>query len=139
GTFIRDRIADEVARELDQLGQSMVVSLRQTLLQRFGQALDSDHPTAATPALTSDTWERVTRIVEILRQTQGVDLAMVARIAPPLLFKAETRDMGQRIAGNLTQRALARLLRDLLLSEQPTQESQASQDSDLPKILPAAR
>jgi predicted unusual protein kinase regulating ubiquinone biosynthesis (AarF/ABC1/UbiB family) len=137
GAFIRDRIADEIARELDHLGQSMVTSMQQTVQQRLGQP--SAHHSTAVVEENDDTWERITRIIGILQQTQGFDMAMVTRIVPQVLFKAETRDMGQRIAGNLTQRALARLLRDFLLSEQPSAtDTYTSTSGDTAKILPAA-
>ncbi|MGD1907966.1 MAG: ABC1 kinase family protein [Leptolyngbyaceae cyanobacterium] len=132
GSFIRDRIADEVARELDQLGQSMVLSIQERL-QRLGQPA----PHVSNVDETDDTWERVTRILGILQHTQGFDMAIVARILPQILFKAETRNMGQRIVGNLTQRALARLLRDFLISEQADPEPTSPQ-SAVPKVLPAA-
>ncbi len=140
GMFIRDRLADEVARELDRLGQSMVTSIRQTIQKQFGQATEvSPHgPVSSAPAQPDDTWERVTRILDILQQTQGFDLGMVTRIAPQILLKSETRDMGQRIVGNLTQRALARLLRDVLLSD-PADQGKPLTQQHSPKRLPAAR
>jgi predicted unusual protein kinase regulating ubiquinone biosynthesis (AarF/ABC1/UbiB family) len=141
GTFIRDRIADEIARGLDQLGESMVTSIRQTVAHQFNPSLGrSNTPIPETShGADDDTWERVTRILDILRQTEGFDLTMVARIAPQLLFKSETRDMGQRIAGNLTQRALARLLRDFLLADPADPEPYPPQQRDALKVLPAAR
>jgi predicted unusual protein kinase regulating ubiquinone biosynthesis (AarF/ABC1/UbiB family) len=114
GEFIRDRIADEVAKELDNLGQNVV----QTVQYRLGWAPRSTSlalPPAAE-ANTESNLSRILRIIDILRQTKGFDAAMLARQLPQVLFKPETRDMGQRIVGNLTQRAAARLLRDLLLA-----------------------
>ena len=38
---------------------------------------------------------------------------------PRCSLSAKTRDMGQRIVGNLTQRAAARFIRDVLLANTP--------------------
>jgi predicted unusual protein kinase regulating ubiquinone biosynthesis (AarF/ABC1/UbiB family) len=140
GRFIRDRIADEVARELDHLGQAMLLNMRHSLRQGLVQSSTpvNHHTVSNSPDAANDTWERIIRIVGILQQTQGFDMTMVVRILPQILFKAETRDMGQRIMGNLTQRAMARLLRDVLLPDQDAPEPIDVQSNPLPKILPAA-
>ena len=119
GEFIRDRLADEVARAIDHFGQSMVENFNQTVQHRFG--LEESQPQSTDPkeATVSEdgNWERMMRIVEIVRQTEGFDAGRVARLVPQIMFKPETRDMGQRIVGTLTQRAIARLIREVLLAE----------------------
>ena len=120
GEFIRDRLADEVARAIDHFGQSMVETFNQTVQHRLGWAEDSQpHPVAPKDATVPEdgNWERIMRIVEILRQTEGFDAGQLARLVPQIMFKPETRDMGQRIVGTLTQRAIARLIREVLLAE----------------------
>jgi predicted unusual protein kinase regulating ubiquinone biosynthesis (AarF/ABC1/UbiB family) len=126
GEFIRDRLADEVARAIDHFGQSMVENFNQTVKHRFGLAEAPPPPTvpADTPTPEDGNWERIMRIVEILRQTEGFDAGRVAQLVPQIMFKPETRDMGQRIVGTLTQRAIARLIREVLLAE-PTPSSPA--------------
>jgi predicted unusual protein kinase regulating ubiquinone biosynthesis (AarF/ABC1/UbiB family) len=126
GEFIRDRLADEVARAIDHFGQSMVENFNQTVKHRFGLAEAPPQPTvpADTPTPEDGNWERIMRIVEILRQTEGFDAGRVAQLVPQIMFKPETRDMGQRIVGTLTQRAIARLIREVLLAE-PTPSSPA--------------
>ncbi|MBE7381705.1 MAG: AarF/ABC1/UbiB kinase family protein [Leptolyngbya sp. SIO1E4] len=124
GEFIRDRIADEVAKELDNFGQNMVKTVQQNIQQRLGlsdsAATSSTAPTVASHASSSDSdsnMARILRIVDILRQTKGFDATLVARQLPQVLTKSETREMGQRIIGTLTQRAAARFLRDVLLTK----------------------
>jgi predicted unusual protein kinase regulating ubiquinone biosynthesis (AarF/ABC1/UbiB family) len=132
GAFIRDRLADEVARELDTLGQTMVHSVRETVKQRlgWGQPTPTTLPSVPeTGAAGESNLDRILRIVDILRQTKGFNAALLARQLPEVLIKSETRDMGQRIIGNLTQRAAARLLRELLLAASAPQN---------PEIAPAA-
>ena len=122
GEFLRDRIADEVAKELDSLGQNVVKTVQQNLQQRLGLgqgAAASPAPTTVTPSSGSNL-ERILRIVDILRQTKGFDAGLLVRQLPQVLTRSETRDMGQRIVGGLTQRAMARFLRDVLLANSQT-------------------
>lgn len=116
GEFLRDRIADEVAKELDNLGQNVVSTVQATVKQRLGLA---DKPPLKTQIATSNddsNLERILRIADILRQTDGFDAGLLARRLPQVLAKPETRDMGGRILGNLTQRAVARFIRDVLIT-----------------------
>jgi predicted unusual protein kinase regulating ubiquinone biosynthesis (AarF/ABC1/UbiB family) len=118
GDFIRDRLADEVAREIDNLGQSVVHTLSQTVQERLGLATTPQTAKEDTSSGSSESnLDRILRIVEILQQTEGFDATVLARRLPQVLFKAETREMGQRIVGNLTQRALARLIRTTLTKD----------------------
>jgi len=121
GAFIRDRIADEVAKELDNLGSSMVQTVQQKVRQRLGWEPQSADQATLTIAANSDdsNLDRILRIAEILRETKGFDATLLARQLPQVLTKRETRDMGQRIVGNLTQRAAARFIRDVLLANTP--------------------
>jgi predicted unusual protein kinase regulating ubiquinone biosynthesis (AarF/ABC1/UbiB family) len=119
GSFFRDRIADEVVRALDSLGQSMVDTVNHTVQTRWGlgqQNPSAPYPASATPK-ENENWERIMRIADILRQTDGFDVGLVVRLMPRILMKPETRDMGQRIVGSLTEKALARLIREILVTE----------------------
>ena len=118
GEFIRDRIADELAKEIDNLGQNMVQNFQQQLQKRLGLGDTSTHAEMESVNTTNgdSNLDRILRIVDILRQTKGFDASLLARQLPQVLTKRETRDMGQRIVGNLTQRAAARFIRDVLLS-----------------------
>ena len=123
GEFLRDRIADELAKELDSLGQSMVKTVQQNIQQRLGlgqSAASASSMTAGTTPSNGNNLDRILRIVDILRQTKGFDAGLLVRQLPHVLTKSETRDMGQRIVGGLTQRALARFLRDVLLANSQT-------------------
>ncbi|NER78640.1 MAG: AarF/ABC1/UbiB kinase family protein [Leptolyngbya sp. SIO1D8] len=125
GEYIRDRIADEVSKELDNLGQNMVKTVQQNLKQRFGLGKAASTTLEETTHSLGDdsNLARIVRIVDILRQTKGFDATLLARRLPQVLIHPETRDMGHRIIGNLTQRAAARFLRDILLaSPQATSE-----------------
>lgn len=117
GEFIRARLADEVARELDNLGLDMVKTLRHAIQERFGfgQASTSGLPNSLESNDKNDNLDRILRIVDILKETKGFDPQLLLWRLPQVLARPETRELGQKILGNLTQRATARLLRDLVL------------------------
>lgn len=119
GAFFRDRIADEVAKGIDSLGQDMMQTVRQNIRQRLGMAEASDvlaTRSVVAPASDADgDLDRILRIADILRQTNGFNAELLISKLPQVLVKSETRDMGQRIVGNLTQRAVARFLRNILV------------------------
>ncbi|NEZ55671.1 ABC1 kinase family protein [Adonisia turfae] len=108
GDHIRDYLADELAKSLDQFGHSLV--------QRLQIAVKSE-PTKPTVAVgpSSKDWEHISRIVGLLGETKGVSGGTVVKLVPQVLSKPETRQMGQRVARNLAQRAAARLLRGIFL------------------------
>ncbi|MEL6935854.1 MAG: AarF/ABC1/UbiB kinase family protein [Cyanobacteria bacterium J06633_23] len=106
GDHIRDHIADELAKSLDQFGHSLV--------KRLQTAVSQDPTTQASATQTND-WEHISRIVSLLGETRGMDGGAVVRLVPQVLAKPETRQMGQRVARNLAQRAAARLLRTIFM------------------------
>ncbi|MEO1094368.1 MAG: AarF/ABC1/UbiB kinase family protein [Cyanobacteria bacterium J06638_28] len=125
GEFIRIRIADEVAKELDKLGQNAVKTLQHSFQERFGLGKSNVPVLESTIAKTSSgsNFDKIVRIVDILRKTKGFDATLLARRLPQVLTQPETRDMGQRIVGQLTQRAVARFVREILLAntQSPTE------------------
>ncbi|MBX2863034.1 MAG: AarF/ABC1/UbiB kinase family protein [Leptolyngbyaceae cyanobacterium MAG.088] len=108
GDHIRDHIADELAKSLDQFGHSLVQRLQTAV---GNEALQP--PTVSGKAVKD--WEHISRIVGILGATKGMNGGTVAKLVPQVLAKPETRQMGQRLASNLAQRAAARLLRSIFL------------------------
>lgn len=111
GSFIRDRIVHELIQSLDILGRDAVYRLQVSLGLKAPEAASN-----GTAEKNSDL-EHLTRIFGILRQTQGFDAARLAARLPQILLKPETREMGQRVMGGLAQKALARMIRDMLLDD----------------------
>jgi predicted unusual protein kinase regulating ubiquinone biosynthesis (AarF/ABC1/UbiB family) len=115
GTDLRLQLADELVRVLDNVGQNTVANLRSNLAQRFGLAVD-----APAPATENDqVMGHIQRIWAILRETEGVDPNQLLPILPKLLFKPEVQALGQQVANGVAQRALARLIREVLVRDQP--------------------
>lgn len=120
GTFLRDRIVSELVNGLDSFGQTTVQNFTTAVQRRLG--LKSDLP-PATAAAPSDI-DNLRRILDILKDTPGFDAVQVASRIPTLLFKPETQAMGQQVVSGLAQRGLARLIRTLLLEEEPASQPQ---------------
>ncbi len=117
GKFLRDRIADELAKELDKVGYSLIQRVARALrLQAFeSEVLTTPIGVPAQPGTSS--WEQAVRILGILRNTKGLDASTVAAVVPQLIAKPEARDIGRRVVNGVVQRAVARLIREFLVTE----------------------
>ncbi|WP_338038753.1 AarF/ABC1/UbiB kinase family protein [Neosynechococcus sphagnicola] len=113
GYFIREQLVNEVTRSLDALGRNLVQNLTAVLQERVGLAV---HKTAA-PAEEQQSLEHFQRIWLLLRETPGFDPTRLLPLIPQLLMKPEAQLMGREIIGGLAQRAIARLIREVLLAE----------------------
>jgi hypothetical protein len=116
GSFLRDRIVSELVNSLDSFGQSTVHNFTTAVQRRLG--IKQDRPVTTTTG-PSDL-DQLRRILDLLRETPGFDAAQVASRLPTLLFKPETQAMGQQVMSGLAQRALARLIRNVLVEGEPS-------------------
>jgi predicted unusual protein kinase regulating ubiquinone biosynthesis (AarF/ABC1/UbiB family) len=112
GEFIRQHLVNEIVQVLDSLGSRAFYHFTYTVSERFGLTINRTE--VAAPA-SQQTMEQVKRIWGILQETPGFDASKLIALVPQLLFKPETQQMGQKIMGELTQRAIARLIREVLL------------------------
>lgn len=136
GSFIRDRLVEEIVKSVDVLGRNALYRFTHALQERVGLAVST---TAPDPA-DQQTLEHIQRIVGILRETPGFNPIQTASALSQVLARPELYQMGQQIAGGLTQRLVARLIRELLV-EAPSDESIASRRGAITSVprLPAAR
>ncbi|MBW4539125.1 MAG: AarF/ABC1/UbiB kinase family protein [Myxacorys chilensis ATA2-1-KO14] len=114
GEFIRVNLVNEVIKSLDALGQSAWRNLNYGLRERVGLAVER-------PAISPEnqqTLEQVKRIWKILQETPGFDQNKVLALIPRILAKPETQEVGKQIVGGLAQRLTARLLREVLVTDQ---------------------
>ena len=140
GAFLRDRIADELAKELDKAGYSLIQRVTRTLgLQENDPSVV---PSAAAPTNSAESnWDQAVRILKILRDTPGVDASLVARVVPKLVVQPEARDIGRRVVNGVIQRAIARTIREFLVNKPVTQAvpQAVSQPVSPAKALPPVR
>jgi hypothetical protein len=105
-----------------------------SLRERIGLV---DKKTAVTTVQDAQSTEHIKRIWQILKETPGFDPMQLVPVIPQLLMKPETQRMGQKIAGGLAQRVIARMIREALLQDAPQDVAQNGQRT--PKlVLPSA-
>ena len=130
GSLIRHQLVDEVVKGVDSLSSSAFNSFRYNLAQRVGLTANR----VTVPTESQQTLEHLKRIWGILQETQGFDATKLLPAIPKLLLKPEAHQMGQQIAEGLAQRAIARFIREFLLTDEPERITPTS-----PPRLPAAR
>jgi predicted unusual protein kinase regulating ubiquinone biosynthesis (AarF/ABC1/UbiB family) len=116
GTFIRDRIAEELVNAIDSIGRRTIFNLSTTFRQRVGLAVQE---TPVEYRQDSYTMIHLKNIVGILQQTPGFNPTRLISVVAKIITKPETQKIGQQVAEGLTQKLAARLIRSLLVDPQP--------------------
>jgi hypothetical protein len=132
GAFIRQYLIDEIVSNVDSLTRNAFDNFRYRFSERLGLAVNETP--SATPS--SQNLANIQRIWQILQETPGFNPAQILPLFPKLLFKPETHQMGQQIAYGLAQRAIARLIRELLLEEEPGSQSSQNVNKSAKLALP---
>ncbi|MEL6554575.1 MAG: AarF/ABC1/UbiB kinase family protein [Cyanobacteria bacterium J06621_11] len=129
GEYLRVRIADELAKEIDKMGYSLLQQITRSLRIPFAESEPTANSVTATAKLTESSWSQAIRVLQILRDTPGFNPATVATVIPKLIAQPEARGLGRRVVNGVVQRAIARLIREFLDEPKPTTQP----------VLPAAR
>jgi len=111
GVFVRNYLVDSIVGGMDELGRTAFDRVAQLFYRQPNHS-----PNGASGHLDPETLERFQRIWGILQETKGFDPFQVAPWLARLLFKPAIHTMGQEIAGGLARRAVARLVREVLLA-----------------------
>ncbi|MEA5625443.1 AarF/ABC1/UbiB kinase family protein [Nostoc sp. UHCC 0251] len=114
GAFIRDKLVDESVNGLDALGKNVLHNFTYLLRERVGLTAVNETPAATVEQ--QQTLEHIKRILGILRETRGFDPIELAPKIAQLLVNSDVQRLGQQIANRFTQKAVARLIRQLLAS-----------------------
>ncbi|AUB42655.1 putative unusual protein kinase regulating ubiqui biosynthesis, AarF/ABC1/UbiB family [Nostoc flagelliforme CCNUN1] len=114
GAFIRDKLVDESVNGLDALGKNVLHNFTYLLRERVGLTAVNETPAATVEQ--QQTLEHIKRILGILRETRGFDPMELAPKIAQLLVNSDVQRLGQQIANRFTQKAVARLIRQLLAS-----------------------
>ncbi|MEG3901619.1 AarF/ABC1/UbiB kinase family protein [Microcoleus sp. B4-C5] len=115
GDFIRDRIVLELVKSLDTLSSNAFANAKAVVGEWFG--VKANQPVVSPTEQKN--LEHIKRIWDILQSTPGFDGTKVLQLLPQLLVKPEVQNMGQKVVGGLAQRAVARVIREFLLSQEP--------------------
>ncbi|MEH2022947.1 ABC1 kinase family protein [Nostoc sp.] len=114
GAFIRDKLVDESVNGLDALGKNVLHNFTSLLRERVGLTAVNKTPSATVEQ--QQTLEHIKRILGILRETKGFDPVELVPQITQLLVNSDVQRLGQQIANRFTQKAVARLIRQLLTS-----------------------
>ncbi len=133
GDFIRANLVNEIIKGLDSLGQSVWDNANYRFRKQVGWKTDP-----VTVPENQKTLDHVKNIWNILQETRGFDQGKLLALLPRLLVKPETQQMGQKIVGGLAQKLAVRLLREFLLSNPRSPQSEVLYPISRP-VLPPAR
>ncbi|MEG3838353.1 AarF/ABC1/UbiB kinase family protein [Microcoleus sp. MON2_D6] len=115
GDFIRDRIVLELVKSLDTLSSNAFANAKAVVGEWFG--VKANQPVVSPTEQKN--LQHIKRIWDILQSTPGFDGMKVLQLLPQLLVKPQVQNMGQKVVGGLAQRAVARVIREFLLSQEP--------------------
>lgn len=111
GDFIREQLVEEIIKAVDNQGRKNWDDFTNIIRRGLG---NNAQMMPVPKVETTSSLDNIKRIWEILQATPGFDSMQVISLLPKLLVKPETQKMGQQIAGGLAQRAMARLIREVL-------------------------
>ncbi len=133
GNYIRERLIEEIIKNVDLLGQNAWKDFTSNIGSRLGL---STEPLIQSPQSLDNaaTLEYIKRIWAILQDTEGFDANHLLTLLPKLAARAETQQMGQRIAMGLTQRLISRFIREVLLADQSNRSVQKNRTN--PVFIP---
>ncbi|MGJ5631152.1 ABC1 kinase family protein [Nostoc sp. CALU 1950] len=114
GAFIRDKLVDESVNGLDALGKNVLHNFTSLLRERVGLTAVNETPAATVEQ--QQTLQYIKRILGILQETRGFDPVQLASQIAQLLVNSDVQRLGQQIASRFTQKAVARLIRQLLIT-----------------------
>ncbi|GAA6616769.1 AarF/ABC1/UbiB kinase family protein [Scytonema sp. NUACC26] len=119
GAFIRDKLVDEILKGLNAATTNVLHNFTYLLRERVGIAAINETPSATIEQ--QQTLDHIKRILNILQETRGFDATQLAPQLAQMLFNPGVQRLGQQIANQLAQKAIARLIRQLLASEVPAE------------------
>lgn len=134
GEFIRENLARELVNNIDLASQSAIAKAQRTIAQWMG--VKTKTPVKPVSETDSKNLDHVQRIIAILQETKGFDPMLLVQRVPNLLGKPEVRDLSQQVAGDLAQRAIARLLREMLASDESNPASQNGNSAKPAEVKP---
>ncbi|OUL18486.1 hypothetical protein BV378_36010 [Nostoc sp. RF31YmG] len=135
GSFIRDKLVDEFINGINALGKNVLHNFTYLLREQVGITAINETPAATIEQ--QQTLEHIKRILNILRDTRGFDPVQLAPQLAQLIINPGVQLLGQQITSRLLQKAIAKLIRDLLAAEDATNIQGRKLDQPARLSLPA--
>lgn len=118
GELIREQLGNELVKSIDLASRNALTTAQSKVAEWMGLKV-APTPTTPQPTPNQNNLEQIQRIVGILQDTKGFDPMLLVQRVPGLMVKPEVQHLSQKVAGELAQRAAARLIRELFLSADP--------------------
>ncbi len=135
GEFIREKLANELVNNIDLAGRRALTTAQSKVAEWIG--IKVDRPVTKPANIQQNNLEHIQRIAEILQETKGFDPMLILQRVPSLLAKPEVRQLSQQVAGELAQKAAARLIREILITDDlPESNGNGHHYPAQPKPLP---
>ena len=115
GAFIRDRLVDEFFNSIDAVSKNALHNFTYVLREKVGITAVHQIPSASVEQ--QQTLEYIQRIGGILQDTKGFDATKFAPQLAQIIVNPGVQLLSQQIATRVTQKAVTRVIRDLLASE----------------------
>ncbi|MGL4503356.1 MAG: ABC1 kinase family protein [Planktothrix sp.] len=119
GELIREQLGNELVKSIDLASRNALTTAQSKVAEWMGLKAAPTPTITPQPAPNQNNLEQIQRIVGILQDTKGFDPMLLVQRVPGLMVKPEVQHLSQKVAGELAQRAAARLIRELFLSADP--------------------
>ena len=112
GNFIRERVVKGLINAIDLFGRRSWFNLTTGIREQVGLALQ-EKPMELQD--NTQTFDHLKNIWRILRNTPGFEPTKLIPVLSQLITNPESHRMGQQVAEGLAQKAIARLIRNVVL------------------------
>ncbi|MGB3638254.1 MAG: AarF/ABC1/UbiB kinase family protein [Rivularia sp. (in: cyanobacteria)] len=116
GAFIRTKLVDELFKGVDAIGRNVMHNFTHLLRERVGVTAITEVPGASSEE--QQTLEHIKNIIKILQEGGNFDLSKTIEQISKLAVNPNVQTIGQQIASQIGQKAVARVLRELLVTEE---------------------
>lgn len=116
GAFIRTKLVDEFFKGIDAASRSVMHNFTHLLRERVGVTAITEVPGASSEE--KETLEHIKNIIKILQEGGNFDLSRTIDQISKLAVNPNVQTLGQKIASQVAQKAAARVLRELLVTEE---------------------
>ncbi|MEO1430139.1 MAG: AarF/ABC1/UbiB kinase family protein [Cyanobacteria bacterium J06633_8] len=122
GAFIRTKLVDELFKGIDAVSRNIMHNFTHLLRERVGVTTITEIPGASSEE--KETLEHIQNIIKILQEGGNFDLSKAIEQISKLVVNPNVQTLGQQIASQIVQKAAARVLRELLVTEEIVERKQ---------------
>ena len=116
GAFIRTKLVDELFKGVDALSRNVMHNFTHLLRERVGVTAITETPGASNEE--KETLEHIKNIIKILQEGGNFDTSKAIEQISKLVVNPNVQRLGQKITSQVAQKAVARVLRELLVTEE---------------------